>query len=48
MRVLLIEDDAALVESLTWGLRAGGYAVQTQTTALAGCVTPPRILCGGA
>jgi two-component system, OmpR family, response regulator len=28
MRILLIEDDVALAESLTWGLRAEGYVVQ--------------------
>jgi DNA-binding response OmpR family regulator len=29
MRILLIEDDVALAESLTWGLQAEGYVVQT-------------------
>ena len=29
MRILLIEDDVALAESLAWGLRAEGYVVQT-------------------
>jgi two-component system OmpR family response regulator len=28
MRILLIEDDVALAESLAWGLRAEGYVVQ--------------------
>src|SRR5258705_6929470 len=28
MRILLIEDDAALAESLAWGLQAEGYVVQ--------------------
>jgi two-component system OmpR family response regulator len=28
MRILLIEDDLALAESLTWGLQAEGYVVQ--------------------
>jgi DNA-binding response OmpR family regulator len=28
MRILLIEDDIALAESLTWGLQAEGYVVQ--------------------
>jgi DNA-binding response OmpR family regulator len=28
MRILLIEDDMALAESLTWGLQAEGYVVQ--------------------
>jgi DNA-binding response OmpR family regulator len=28
MRILLIEDDVALTESLTWGLQAEGYVVQ--------------------
>jgi DNA-binding response OmpR family regulator len=28
MRILLIEDDLALAESLTWGLQAEGYIVQ--------------------
>ena len=28
MRILLIEDDVALAESLTWGLQAEGYVVQ--------------------
>jgi two-component system, OmpR family, response regulator len=29
MRVLLVEDDPALLESLSWGLRAEGYVVAT-------------------
>ncbi|HEY0452671.1 response regulator transcription factor [Actinophytocola sp.] len=32
MRILLIEDDEALGASLTWGLRAEGYAVHLATT----------------
>jgi DNA-binding response OmpR family regulator len=36
MRVLLIEDDVALAESLTWGLRAEGYVVQVAHDGVAG------------
>ena len=31
MRILVVEDDPAMVASLTWGLRAEGYTVDVAT-----------------
>lgn len=36
MRILLIEDDVALAESLTWGLQAEGYVVQVARDGIEG------------
>jgi DNA-binding response OmpR family regulator len=36
MRILLIEDDVALAESLAWGLRAEGYVVQVANDGVEG------------
>lgn len=36
MRILLIEDDVALAESLSWGLQAEGYVVQVAHDGVAG------------
>jgi DNA-binding response OmpR family regulator len=41
MRILLIEDDVSLGESLTWGLQAEGYVVQVARDGIEGLHTPP-------